>query len=449
MMKSINIIGAGLAGSEAALQLASFGVKVRLFEMKPNKYSEAHSLPGFAELVCSNSLKSIQTHRASGLLKEELQLLGSYLIKYAEATSVPAGKALAVDRELFSGLVTKEIENNPNIEVIKQELTSINSNEPTIIATGPLTSESFAEEIAKLTGQEHLYFFDSIAPIVDAESLDYSKMFEASRYLGLASQSPGILKQVQDDIQSGDYLNCPMSKDEYYAFVDALVNAELAKVHDFDKKSLFEGCLPVEEIASRGRETLAYGPLKPVGLGKDIREVYAVVQLRKENKEASIYNLVGFQTRLSFSAQKRVFRMIPGLEKAEFVRLGRMHKNMFINSPDLLNANMTFKGNKNIYFAGQISGVEGYVESIMSGLCVAKQLYANLSNAEFIKPPLTTICGSLLNYILNSDPKYFQPMNANFGILPKSENRIPKKQRGSFYAKRSLRDFNDCLSACI
>lgn len=419
-MNSITVIGGGLAGCEAAYQIAKRGIKVKLYEMKPVKYSPAHTNENLAEVVCSNSFKSALLTNACGLLKEELRKLDSLLIRCADATSVPAGQALAVDRDKFSELVTKEIENNPNIEIIKEEITKIPDDEIVVIATGPLTSEGLAEEIQKITGKERLFFYDAAAPIITKESIDMTNAFTADRY------GKG----------DSDYINCPMTKEEYENFYNELINAERVELHNFEKGGLFEGCMPIEEMARRGSQTLTYGPLKPVGFDK---KYYAVVQLRQDNAEGTLYNLVGFQTNLKFGEQKRVFSMIPALKNAEFVRYGVMHRNTFINSPELLDAGYNLKGTK-IFFAGQISGVEGYVESISSGLVAginAANLFEEKEKTIFDEE---TIIGALAKYI-STENKDFQPMNANFGLFnctPRFKNKIDKY---TYLAERSLSKF--------
>ena len=419
MKDYINVIGGGLAGCEAAYQIAKRGIKVKLYEMKPIKFSPAHTNENLAEIVCSNSFKSNLLTNACGLLKEELRMLDSLLIKCADKCKVPAGQALAVDREEFSKLVTKEIESNSNIEIIKGEVSKIPEDEITIIATGPLTSENLSNEILKLSGQEKLFFYDAQAPIVTKESIDMTKAFTADRY------GKG----------ESDYINCPMTKQEYEAFYKELVNAEKVTLHDFEKGGLFEGCMPIEEMARRGSQTLTYGPLKPVGFGK-LGDVYAVVQLRQDNKEGTLYNLVGFQTNLKFGEQKRVFSMIPALHDAEFVKYGVMHRNTFINSPELLDATYNLKGTK-IFFAGQISGVEGYVESIASGLVSALNAVAMFNNSNSIVFSKETIIGALADYISN-EHEDFQPMNANFGLFNTEKRFKSKQEKYEFHAQRSI-----------
>lgn len=405
----VTVVGAGLAGCEAAWQLAQRGFRVRLMEMKPQKFSPAHHMQGFAELVCSNSLKAEHLSNASGLLKAEMKKLGSLILTCAEAARVPAGGALAVDRDAFSALVTERIAHHPNIEIERALVTEI-PDAPCVVATGPLTDEALCAALEKLPGASTLHFFDAAAPIVTAESLDMTKVFRQSRY-----------------DKGSDYLNCPMNEAEYNAFYDALVAAELAPLHDFEKKLVFEGCLAVEILASRGRQTLAYGPLKPVGLidPRTGREPYAVVQLRQENEAATHYNLVGFQTRLKWGEQKRVFRMIPGLENAEFTRYGVMHRNTYLNSPDVLGENYALKGNPLIRFAGQLTGVEGYMESTASGLVAGASLACRLSGQTEPRFPGSTILGALERHVRTPSPN-FQPMNANFGIL----DRLPMKVKG-------------------
>ena len=419
-MQYINVIGGGLAGSEAAYQIAKRGIKVKLYEMKPIKFSPAHSSENLAEIVCSNSLKSNLLTNACGLLKEELRRLDSLLIKCADETAVPAGQALAVDRDEFSKLVTKKIEENENIEIIKEEVTTIPDG-ITIIATGPLTSDALSSEIAKLTGEEKLFFYDAAAPIVTKESIDMNNAFTADRY------GKG----------DSDYINCPMTKEEYELFYNELINAEVTNKHEFEKGNLFEGCMPIEEMARRGSQTLTYGPLKPVGFDK---KYYAVVQLRQDNKEGTLYNLVGFQTNLKFGEQKRVFSMIPALKNAEFVRYGVMHRNTYINAPKLLDNTFNLKGTK-IFFAGQISGVEGYVESIASGMVAAINAVQMIEKKEKIVFSEETIIGALSTYI-STENKNFQPMNANFGILNCDKKIKDKVQKYTYLAKRSLAHFD-------
>ena len=409
MNNPVTVVGAGLAGCEAAWQLAQRGIPVKLIEMKPHKFSPAHHMTGFAELVCSNSLKAEHLSNASGLLKAEMKQLGSLILTCAEQARVPAGGALAVDRDVFSDLVTEKIRNHPLITVEHAVVTEVPGG-PCIIATGPLTDDALCDAIGKLPGFSALHFFDAAAPIVTEESLDMSKVFRQSRY-----------------DKGSDYLNCPMSEEEYNAFYDALIEAELAPLHDFEKKLVFEGCLAVEILASRGRQTLAFGPLKPVGLidPRTGKEPYAVVQLRQENEAGTHYNLVGFQTRLKWGEQKRVFRMIPGLENAEFTRYGVMHRNTYLNSPDVLGRNFALKDDPAVRFAGQLTGVEGYMESTASGLMAGVALAHHLLGKPEPQFPGSTILGGLERHV-RTRTSNFQPMNANFGIL----DRLPMKVKG-------------------
>lgn len=414
----INVIGGGLAGSEAAYQIAKRGINVKLYEMKPKKFSPAHSNENLAEIVCSNSFKSASLTNACGLLKEELRRLDSLLIRCADITKVPAGQALAVDREKFSKLVTSEIEKNERIEIIREEVSKLPDG-ITIIATGPLTSDALSDELISLTGDK-LFFYDAAAPIVTKESINMDKAFTADRY------GKG----------ESDYINCPMTKEEYDTFYNELINAEGITKHEFEKGNLFEGCMPIEEMAKRGSQTLTFGPLKPVGFDK---KYYAVVQLRQDNKEGTLYNLVGFQTNLKFGEQKRVFSLIPALENAEFVKYGVMHRNTYINSPKLLDETYNLKGT-DIYFAGQISGVEGYVESIASGLVAGINAVQKIEGKNKIVFSDETIIGALSKYI-SSPNKDFQPMNANFGILNCDKKFKSKIEKYEFLAERSLKNF--------
>lgn len=426
----VNVIGAGLAGCECAYMLAKNGIKVKLYEMKPSKKSEAHKSDDFAELVCSNSLKSEEITNACGLLKKEMEMFGSIFIEAASIAKIPAGQALAVDRDVFSDYITKKIKENKNIEIISEEVKDIKSLDGiVVVATGPLTSDELMKSISKLIGEDSLYFFDAAAPIVERESINMDIAYEMNRY---------------GDSISGDYINLPMNKEQYENFYNELINAKRANRHEFDKLILFEGCMPIEEMAKRGKKTLVFGPLKPVGLDnpKTGEKNYAVVQLRAENKEKTMYNLVGFQTSLSFPEQKRVFSMIPGLENANFIRYGVMHKNTYINGGRLLNNNFALKENKNIYFAGQISGVEGYVESAASGLIVAISIIENMKgkNIEF---PDDTMLGSLAKYV-STENKNFQPMNANFGILKPLDEKIKdKKEKYKMMANRALEEITN------
>ncbi len=424
-LTKFNVIGAGLAGCEAAWQIAQRGGKVRLHEMKPQKKSQAHHIDTFAELVCSNSFRSNSLENAVGLLKEELRRMDSLIIHCADKTSVPAGGALAVDREAFSSLVTDMINKHKNIEIIYGEVQTIPQGGITIIATGPLTSDVLSVEISKLVGDESLYFFDAAAPIVKKDSINMEKAFAASRY----------------NKGSDDYINCPMNKEEYTKFYNALISAETAEVKDFDKRLIFEGCMPVEIMAARGIDTLRYGPMKPVGIINPHTgtKPYAVVQLRQDNFEGTLFNIVGFQTRLKWSEQKKVFSMIPGLENAEFVRFGVMHRNTFINSPVLLMPTYRMRKYENIYFAGQITGVEGYVESTASGLVAGINAYADAYGKKPVVFPKSTAIGALANYISTSSIGDFQPININYGIIEQPINRIRnKRERYKSISKRAL-----------
>ncbi len=429
------IIGGGLAGSEAAWQAAQRGLKVRLYEMRPQVSTGAHQTGNLAELICSNSLGSLLPDRASGLLKDELRRLDSLLLACAEASALPAGAALAVDREIFSQLVTQRILEHPNIELVREEVTSIPET-PVIVASGPLTSARLSQAIASLSGEEHLYFFDAIAPIVSADSINMQIAFRASRY------DKGAQEQ-------GDYINCPLTKEEYETFVHALLEAERIELREFEQMlehgvragHFFEGCLPVEVIARRGLQALAFGPMRPVGLRdpRSGRRPYAVVQLRQDNLAGSLYNLVGFQTNLKFPEQKRVFRLIPGLEQAEFVRYGQMHRNTFIAAPRLLRPTLQFKERDDLFFAGQITGVEGYMGNIATGLLAGCNAARLLRGEPLLTLPPTTMLGALMHYITHADLKDFQPMKANFGLLPPLEtaNRLGKRERGAAYAERA------------
>lgn len=453
MKDYITVIGAGLAGCEAAYQIAKRGIKVKLYEMKPIKYSEAHSNENFAEIVCSNSFKSNLLTNACGLLKEELRRLDSLLIKIADETRVPAGQALAVDRESFSKKVTCELEKNEFIEIIRKEIVDIESLAKegiVIIATGPLTSEGLAKNIGKITGEDKLYFYDAAAPIVNKDSINFKIAFYGDRYSQEKKKDESIeewkkrLAIQEKDEQS--YINLPMNQDEYEKFWNELVKAEVVTLHEFEKREIFEGCMPVEIMAKRGIDTLRFGPLKPVGFDdpRTGRRPYALVQLRQDNKQASIYNIVGFQTNLKFGEQKRVFQMIPGLEEAEFIKYGVMHRNTYINSSKLLDETYNLKNNNNVYFAGQITGVEGYVESISSGMVSAINAVNQIKGKkEKIIFSENTVIGALSKYISTPNER-FQPMNANFGILPELEGRKirDKKERYAKLAERSLGYFN-------
>ena len=448
MNNYITIIGGGLAGCEAAYQIAKRGIKVKLYEMKPQKFSEAHSNKNLAEIVCSNSFKSNLHTNACGLLKEELRELDSLLIKIADETSVPAGQALAVDREKFSEKVTEIIEQNELIEIIHEEVTNLEeliNNGIVIIATGPLTSSKMTEEILKLTGENQLYFYDAAAPIVSKDSINFDIAFFGNRY-DQEKKKEETIPEWKERInkQDASYINLPMSKEEYENFYNELINAEVVTLHEFEKREIFEGCMPIEIMAKRGQDTLRFGPLKPVGFDdpRTARRPYAVVQLRQDDKQASIYNLVGFQTNLKYGEQKRVFSMIPGLENAEFVKYGVMHRNTYINSSKLLDETYNLKQNENIYFAGQITGVEGYVESISSGMVVALNACNKLKCKNQITFSENTVIGALAKYISTPNNK-FQPMNANFGILPALDGKKikDKKERYQKLADRSLLEF--------
>ena len=440
-MTDLIIIGGGLAGSEAAFQAAQRGLKVRLIEMRPTLQTGAHQTQDLAELVCSNSLGSNLPDRASGLLKNEMRMLGSMLLECAESASLPAGGALAVDRELFARLVTQRIQDHPNIEIVRQEMKHIPES-PVIIASGPLTSPALSASIAAVSSEEYLFFFDAIAPIVHADSINMDIAFRASRY-----------DQGKQD--EGDYINCPFAKDEYYAFVEALLQAQRIELRAFEDaiKSgvkaghFFEGCLPVEIIAGRGIDSLAFGPMRPVGL-RDARtgkRPYAVVQLRQDNLAGSLYNLVGFQTNLKFPEQKRVLRLIPGLENAEFLRYGQMHRNTFIASPKLLRPTLQHRQRADLFFAGQITGVEGYMGNIATGLLAGINAARLHHDEEPITLPQTTMLGALCHYVTHADLKDFQPMKANFGIFPSLGSKVPKRERGQAYAQRALADMESMI----
>lgn len=429
----ITVVGGGLAGSEATYQIAKRGIKVRLYEMKPNSFSPAHSNNNLAEIVCSNSFKSNLHTNACGLLKEELRNLDSLLIKVADETAVPAGQALAVDREVFSKKVTEALENMKNVEIIRQEvgkdglsIESIAKDGIVIIATGPLTSDALSKQILELTGEDDLHFYDAAAPIIFKDSIDMNIAFYGNRYEQERAKDEDVEEWKAKQKNDGDasYINLPMNKEEYEHFWNELVNAEVVELHQFEKREIFEGCMPVEVMAKRGIDTLRYGPLKPMGF-TDPRtgyRPYALVQLRQDNKDATIYNIVGFQTNLKFGEQKRVFSMIPGLENAEFAKYGVMHRNTFINSTKLLDRTYQLKKNKNIYFAGQITGVEGYVESISSGLVAGINAVKQLRQEEKVEFSEYTMIGALAQYISTPNEK-FQPMNANYGILPELEGK--------------------------
>lgn len=457
-MTDLIVIGGGLAGSEAAWQAAQRGLKVRLYEMRPNLQTGAHQTPDLAELVCSNSLGSNLPDRASGLLKDEARQLGSMLLECAEEASLPAGGALAVDRELFARKVTERIGAHPNIEIVREEVREI-PNFPTIIASGPLTSPALSQSIAALSGEEHLFFFDAIAPVIHADSINMEIAFRASRY-GVQNRpltvdaATDTTSSAQDD--EGDYINCPFTREEYYAFVDALLKAERIELRAFEDaiKSgvkaghFFEGCLPVEIIAERGLDSLAFGPMRPVGL-RDPRtgkRPHAVVQLRQDNLAGSLYNLVGFQTNLKFPEQKRVLRMIPGLENAELLRYGQMHRNTFIASPKLLRPTLQSNQRDELIFAGQITGVEGYMGNIATGLLAGINAASVHQDKEPLTLPQTTMLGALCHYVTHADLKDFQPMKANFGILPPLDAKVNKRERGRAYAERALADLQKMMN---
>lgn len=424
MRQKVKVIGAGLAGCECAWQLAKRNIEVELFEMKPDKMSPAHNLESFAELVCSNSFRSDELGNAVGLLKAELRVLDSLIMEAADATKVPAGSALAVDREGFSEYVTEKIKSSPNIKIIHEEVKRIPDGR-VVIAAGPLVSEALAKEIKDCTGDTGLFFFDAVAPLVSFESIDMGNAYFASRY----------------DKGSPDYINCPLNKEEYLSFHNELLNADMAELRDFEDSAVFEGCMPIESLAKRGEDTIRFGPLKPVGLTnpKTGKQDYAVIQLRRDNSEGSIYNMVGFQTHLKFNEQKRVFSMIPALKNADFLRYGRMHRNTYINSPGLLDAQYRLKKNKSISFAGQISGVEGYVESTASGMLAGLSICAEILGEEEINFPRKTAIGALASYISNESIVNFQPMNINFGIIESLDYRVKgKREKNLAVSRRAL-----------
>ncbi len=433
----VKVIGAGLAGCEAALQLAKAGIECELFEMKPKKFSPAHKSENFAELVCSNSLKAERIENACGLLKEEMRLFGSVMMEAADISKVPAGGALAVDRDIFSRYITDKIKANKYITVVNEEVSEINPDEYTIIAAGPLASEGLCERITELSGGENMYFYDAAAPVIAKESIDFDKVFYGARY----------------DRGTADYINCPMTKEEYERFYNELVNAETASLKSFENQKVFEGCMPVEVMAKRGFETLLFGPLKPVGLknpktGKD--DAYAVVQLRQDNREATLYNIVGFQTNLKWGEQKRVFSLIPGLENAEFVRYGVMHRNTYLNSPGILDRFYRMIKYPKIYFAGQITGVEGYVESASSGILAGFNMARQIKDEPLLEPDIKTAIGSLPIYISEGANGNLQPMNANFGIIEGWHERVrgPKTERYKLIAARALDIMKEKLDKC-
>lgn len=421
---TVNVIGAGLAGSEAAWQLASRGVKVKLFEMRPVKMTPAHHTSQFAELVCSNSLRANTLTNAVGVLKEEMRNLNSLIIKAADESSVPAGGALAVDRHEFAGRITEALKNHENITVVNEEVTAIPEG-LTIIASGPLTSPDLSSRIKELTGEEHLYFYDAAAPIIEKDSIDFDKVYLKSRY----------------DKGDAAYLNCPMTEDEFNTFYEALISGETVPLKEFEKEIFFEGCMPIEVMASRGKKTMLFGPMKPVGLEdpKTGKRPFAVVQLRQDDAAGTLYNIVGFQTHLKWGAQKEVIRLIPGLENAEIVRYGVMHRNTFLNSPNVLSPTYQLKANPELFFAGQMTGVEGYVESAASGLVAGLNAARIMQGKETIVFPEETAIGSMAKYITSANAKNFQPMNANFGLFPELPVKTKgKKERNEMHAKRAL-----------
>ncbi len=438
-MKSMTIIGGGLAGSEAAWQAARFGVPVRLYEMRPQRMTPAHTGDKLAELVCSNSLGSDALQRAAGLLKAELRQLGSLIVAAADAHRVPAGSALAVDREAFADAVTQRLESHPLVTIVREEVTTIPSGDPVVVASGPLTSDLLAQSIRNLSGSQELYFYDAIAPIVELDSIDFSIAFRASRY-----------DKGEED--GGDYINCPMTEEEYRRFVVALVSAERIALRDFEKNDahFFEGCLPVEVLAGRGEDALAFGPLRPVGLRdpRSGRRPYAVVQLRQDNAAGTLYNLVGFQTNLKYDEQMRVLRLIPGLANADFVRYGSMHRNTYISAPSLLRPTLQFHNREDLFFAGQIAGLEGYAGNVAGGWLAGINAARLVQGQSPVVLPQETMIGALIHYITHADPKTFQPMKANFGIMPALPQRLRGKQnRGRAYAERAVESLTSWLAA--
>lgn len=453
MKDYINVIGGGLAGTEAAYQIAKRGIKVKLYEMKPNKYSPAHSNQNLAEIVCSNSFKSNLHTNACGLLKEELRAMDSLLIKIADNTAVPAGQALAVDREIFAKKVTEAIKSNPNIEVINEEVVDLEKlieEAITIVATGPLTADELAKNISKITAQDKLYFYDAAAPIVTKDSINFDIAFWGDRYEQEREKDEEIgawKERLKNTKEKQNYINLPMNKEEYENFYKNLIDAEVVELHHFEKREIFEGCMPIEIMAKRGEDTLRFGPLKPVGFTdpRTGKRPYALVQLRQDDTEGNIFNLVGFQTNLKYGEQKRVFSMIPGLENAEFVKYGVMHRNTFIDSSHLLTNTYKMKNIKNLYFAGQITGVEGYVESISSGLMAGINAANEFYGKEEFYLPIENMTGALANYISTPNEK-FQPMNANFGIVPGLEKRIKdKKEKYTILADRAISKLKEII----
>ncbi|MFH1091203.1 MAG: methylenetetrahydrofolate--tRNA-(uracil(54)-C(5))-methyltransferase (FADH(2)-oxidizing) TrmFO [Pseudomonadota bacterium] len=423
----VRVIGGGLAGCEASRRLARAGVETELFEMKPVRFSPAHRSPYLAELVCSNSFRSADPGSAVGLLKEEMRIMGSVIMSAAEKTRVPAGKALAVDREGFAAAVTAEIEALDRVKVIREEVTELDPEQLTVLSTGPLTSEDLSRGLAALVGEEHLYFYDAIAPIVTADSIDMEAVFFGSRY-GLPGQ--------------GDYLNCPLTKEEYLAFYEALMAAPKVRPRDFEEPKYFEGCLPIEVMAQRGPMTLAFGPMKPVGLEEPRtgRRPFAVVQLRRENQAGTLYNLVGFQTRLKHQEQEKVLRLIPGLKRAEFVRLGSVHRNTFLHAPAHLTRYLQLREATAIFIGGQLSGVEGYVESAAMGILAGENAARAAAGRPLVSPPPTTAVGALVAHLTDQTPRKFQPSNVNFGLMPPPPEKLGKKERPVFMARRALSD---------
>lgn len=437
-MAHLHVVGGGLAGCEAALQAAERGIQVTLYEMRPKKTTPAHQTNRLAELVCSNSLGSNLPERPSGLLKEELRRMGSVLIDAAHTAAVPAGGALAVDREAFADAVESAIQSHPLIELVREEVTTI-PDEPCIIATGPLTSPDLADDIARLTGEEYLYFYDALTPLIEADSINMDIAYRANRW-------------GRGDDPDGDYINCPFTKDEYYAFVSELVHAERIQLRDFESEDpkFFEGCLPVEQIAARGEDSLAFGPMRPVGLRnpRTDKRPYAVLQLRQDNIAGTLYNMVGFQTNLRWPEQRRIFRMIPGLEEAKFARLGQMHRNTFLNAPTLLRDTMQFHSRDDLFFAGQITGVEGYAGNVGTGLVAGINAALYLKGEPMWRLPRTTMMGALCWYVTHAEPKSFQPMKANFDLVPKFDHKIKGRQaRRQAYSERSLADLETYLTS--
>jgi len=430
-MGEVIVIGAGLAGSEAAWQLANRGLRVIIYEMRPQKLTPAHKTGYFAELVCSNSLRSKDLTNAVGLLKEELRRLGSLIIESADINQIPGGKALVVDRERFAKYITERLLNHPNIRFVCEEMTEIPTDKVVIVATGPLTSDPLAKSLAKLISEPFLHFYDAISPIVYGDSIDWGKVFVADRY----------------GEEEGAYVNCPLTKEEYERFVQELLRAEKVPLHSFEEPKYFEGCLPIEVMAERGINTLRYGPMKPKGLidPRTGKEPYAVVQLRPENAERTLYNMVGFQTKLKYHEQERVFRLIPGLEKAEFARYGSIHRNTFVNAPKVLTPYLQLKNYPNVFLAGQITGVEGYVESTAMGLVAGINAYRLIKGKELVTPPPETAIGSLVHYLQHSNPKHFQPMNINWGLFPEipGKRKLKKEEKLRALVERALKALED------